>query len=72
MRIARKSEDEPYVVADVIGQYVVCSCNKHRLQFTLGVFNSNVRLKKTKGPTELSVTERSPLNYSGRVLTVHV
>ena len=35
MRIARKSEDEPCVVADVIGQYVVCSCNKHHLQLTL-------------------------------------
>ena len=30
-----KSEDEPCVVADVIGQYVVCSCNKHCLQLML-------------------------------------
>ena len=40
--------------------------------YACGVFNSNVRLKKSKGPTELFVIERSPLNYGGKVLTVHV
>ena len=40
--------------------------------YAFGVFNSNVRLKKSKGPTELFVIERSPLNYGGKVLTVHV